>query len=95
MKWLILRRSSQLLVLGFFLLGPLANIWWITGSLSGSMILKVLPLTDPLVFIQTMFSGHLPAATALTGTLVVVAVYLLLGGRVFCSWVCTTWQIHP
>ncbi len=88
MKWLILRRLSQLTVLGFFLLGPLAGIWWISGSLSGSLIFKVVPLTDPLVFLQTIFAGHRPAATALSGALLVSSFYLLMGGRVFCSWVC-------
>lgn len=88
MKWLILRRSCQLMVLAFFLLGPLAGIWWITGSLSGSLTLKFLPLTDPVVILQTIFAGHKPAATALIGVLLVSAFYLLVGGRVFCSWVC-------
>ncbi len=88
MKWLILRRTSQLMVLGFFLLGPLGDIWWISGSLSGSLILKVLPLTDPLVFLQTIFAGHPPADMALAGALIVISFYLLVGGRVFCSWVC-------
>ncbi len=88
MKWLILRRSSQLMVLGFFLLGPLAGIWLISGSLSASLTLDLLPLTDPLVFLQTLFSGHKPAAPALIGVLVVIIFYGLVGGRVFCSWVC-------
>jgi ferredoxin-type protein NapH len=88
MKWLILRRISQVMVLVLFLLGPLAGVWLISGSLSGSMILKVLPLTDPVVFLQTLFAGHQPAATALSGALIVISFYLLAGGRVFCSWVC-------
>lgn len=88
MKWLILRRLSQLTVLGLFLLGPLAGIWIVQGNLAGSMTLGVLPLTDPLVLLQTLFSGHRPTATALTGALIVLSFYLLVGGRVFCSWVC-------
>ena len=31
---------------------------------------------------------HWPYATALTGAAIVLAFYLLVGGRVFCSWVC-------
>ena len=88
MKWLLLRRTSQLTVLGFFLLGPLAGLWWINGSLSGSAILNILPLTDPLVLVQTIVAGHKPAATALTGMALVVFFYLFVGGRAFCSWVC-------
>lgn len=88
MKWLILRRFSQLSVLGLFLLGPLAGIWLIKGNLAGSMTLDVLPLTDPLVLIQTLVAGHNLTTTALTGVALVLSFYLLVGGRAFCSWVC-------
>jgi ferredoxin-type protein NapH len=87
-KWLILRRSSQLGLLGLFLLGPVAGIWLVTGNLSASMTLDVLPLTDPLLLAQSMLSGSLPVMSGLIGALIVLAFYALVGGRVFCSWVC-------
>lgn len=87
-KWLLLRRLSQLSILGLFLLGPLAGIWIVKGNLTSSLTLDTLPLTDPFVLLQTVFAGHLPEATAITGALIVVAFYLLVGGRVYCSWVC-------
>lgn len=87
-KWLLLRRLSQLTLLGLFLLGPLAGIWVVKGNLTSSLTLETLPLTDPFVLLQTLFAGHLPEATAITGALIVLAFYLLVGGRVYCSWVC-------
>lgn len=87
-RWLILRRMSQLLVLLCFLSGPWLGWWVARGNLSSSMTLEFLPLTDPLLALQIMLTGHLPAFSALLGAGLVLAFYLLVGGRVFCSWVC-------
>lgn len=87
-KYLLLRRFSQLFFLGLFLLGPWFGIWWVAGNLAGSRTLDVLPLTDPLVLLQGIVAGHWPELTALTGALIVLAVYAVIGGRVYCSWVC-------
>jgi ferredoxin-type protein NapH len=87
-KWLLLRRASQLGILALFLLGPWAGIWIVKGTLSSSLTLDVLPLSDPFLLLQVVASGHLPEATALIGVGIVVAFYLLVGGRAYCSWVC-------
>lgn len=87
-KWLLLRRISQLGILSIFLLGPVAGIWIVNGSLSASMTLKVLPLTDPLILLQSFAAGHAIAAQALSGALIVTVFYAIIGGRVYCSWVC-------
>lgn len=87
-KWLLLRRLSQLSVLLLFLAGPWFGLWIVKGNLSASLTLDVLPLTDPYVLLQTLFAGHLPEMTAITGVLIVLAFYLLVGGRVYCAWVC-------
>lgn len=87
-KWLILRRVSQLAILGLFLLGPLAGIWIVTGTLSSSLTLEVLPLSDPFLVLQAMAAGHLPETTAYIGAAIVLAFYFIFGGRVYCSWVC-------
>jgi ferredoxin-type protein NapH len=52
------------------------------------MTLEVLPLTDPFLLLQSMFSGSLPVLSGAIGALLVVVFYALMGGRVFCSWVC-------
>lgn len=87
-KWLLARRASQAFFLGLFLMGPLAGVWLVTGNLAGSLTLGVLPLTDPFILLQAIVAGHWPELTAITGAVIVLAVYALIGGRVYCSWVC-------
>jgi len=87
-RYLILRRISQLAILGLFLAGPLFGIWIVKGNLASSLTLDVLPLSDPLVLLQVLASGHVPGSAALLGGLIVLLFYLLVGGRVYCSWVC-------
>ena len=48
----------------------------------------MLPLTDPYVALQSLATGHLPETLGLIGLAIVVGFYLLVGGRVYCSWVC-------
>jgi len=87
-QWLLARRATQL---GFFMLfasGPLFGIWIAKGTLASSMTLDVLPLTDPLVLLQGLVAGHRPESLALIGAGIVLGAYLLIGGRVYCSWVC-------
>jgi ferredoxin-type protein NapH len=87
-RWLILRRFSQLLILFVFLTGPWFGVWIAKGNLSSSSFFDVLPLTDPLLVLQTLATCHMPYSTALIGAAIILGFYLLLGGRVFCSWVC-------
>ena len=87
-RYLILRRISQLGILAVFLLGPLAGIWIVKGNLSSSLTLDLLPLTDPLLLLQVVVSGHIPESAAIIGASIVMVFYLLVGGRVYCSWVC-------
>ncbi len=87
-KYLILRRISQAGFLGVFLLGPWFGLWIVKGNLTSSLTLDVLPLTDPLVLLQTFAAGHVPALTAILGAIIVAAIYAALGGRLYCSWVC-------
>ncbi len=87
-RYLILRRISQSTVLLAFLIGPWFGLWWVKGNLSSSLTLDVLPLTDPYLFIQTLAAGFMPASAALIGAALVVAFYALVGGRVYCAWVC-------
>jgi len=87
-KWLLLRRLIQLSILGLFLLGPLFDYWFIKGNMSSSLIMDTIPLSDPFVFIQTLFTGNLPEMAAVTGAVIVALFYITVGGRVYCSWVC-------
>jgi ferredoxin-type protein NapH len=87
-KWLLLRRASQIFFLFLFLMGPWFGIWIVQGTLAGSLTLGILPLTDPFIALQGILAGHWPATTALIGALIVGVSYALIGGRVYCSWVC-------
>ena len=87
-RWLLLRRISQLGILGLFMIGPLAGIWLVKGNLNYSLTLGVLPLSDPYVALQALLAGHVPEKLGLIGVGIVLAFYLLVGGRVYCSWVC-------
>lgn len=87
-QWLLLRRLCQSGILALFLAGPWFGLWLVKGNLSSSLTLGVLPLTDPYLLLQSLAAGILPAGTALLGAAIVLAFYLLVGGRVFCAWVC-------
>jgi len=87
-KWLLLRRISQLGIFTLFLLGPLAGIWIVKGNLAYSLTLNTLPLSDPYILLQSLLTGHFPQKLALIGAVIIIGFYVLVGGRVYCSWVC-------
>lgn len=85
-KFLILRRICQLSIIGLFMLGPTLGI--LKGNLSSSLLLDTIPLSDPLLVLQTLVAGHLPETTALIGAGIVIVFYAILAPRAFCAWVC-------
>lgn len=87
-RWLIARRVVQVVLLGVFLSGPLAGFWITKGTLASSLTLGLLPLTDPLMLVQSLLARHPVGLTAVIGAAIILAFYLLVGGRVYCAWVC-------
>ena len=87
-KWLLLRRTSQIGILLLFLVGPWFGWWIVKGNLAYSYTLGVLPLADPYVLLQSLLAGQIPQKLAFIGVAIVIAFYLVVGGRSFCSWVC-------
>ncbi|WP_404300813.1 quinol dehydrogenase ferredoxin subunit NapH [Alicycliphilus denitrificans] len=87
-RWLVLRRLVQFAVLALFLVGPWFGWWIVKGNLNYSLTLGTLPLADPLVMLQSLLARHVPERNALIGVAIVLAFYLLVGGRVYCAWVC-------
>lgn len=87
-KWLLIRRAAQLGFLGLFLSGPLLGLWIAKGTLASSLTLGVLPLTDPLMALQSLLAGHALTGSALLGAAIVAVAYALVGGRTYCSFVC-------
>lgn len=87
-QWLILRRTSQLLILLAFLVGPWFGLWIVKGNLNYSYTLGVMPLTDPYLLLQSLLSGRMPEMLTLIGVSITIVLYVLAGGRSYCSWVC-------
>ena len=87
-RYLILRRITQI---GLLVLYFGANAWgWtlLQGNLSSSLILGVIPMSDPYAALQMLVAGAALAMDLLIGVAVVTVFYMLIGGRAFCSWVC-------
>ncbi|MBK5935066.1 ferredoxin-type protein NapH [Rhodovulum imhoffii] len=87
-RYLLLRRFSQVFFLVLFLLGPWLGLWIVQGTLAASLTLGILPLTDPFILLQGVVGGHRAELSALIGGLIVLVSYSLIGGRVYCAWVC-------
>lgn len=87
-RWLLSRRIVQLSVVSAFVVNFTEDRPIALGNLSSSVWFGWLPLTDPFVMLQSIFAGASLSATALIGVAVIVAFYALLGGRIYCSWVC-------
>lgn len=92
-RFIIFRRIVQLatllLFLGTFHWGwSIAGEALLVGNLSSSTLLGVIPLADPFAVLQIFFTQHLMEQEVVIGAVIVLLIYTLLGGRVWCSWVC-------
>ena len=88
-KWLIARRITQASILLLFMVGSWTGFYILKGTLSSSLLLETIPMTDPLLFLQMLAAGFTGIAnTAIIGTAIILTGYLIVGGRVYCSWVC-------
>lgn len=92
-RYLILRRLTQFLVILLFF--ATAHWAWgllgeplLSGNLSASSVVGLIPLADPFAVLQILFTRHVLATEVLVGAVIVLVFYALIGGRVFCSWVC-------
>ncbi|WP_455292457.1 quinol dehydrogenase ferredoxin subunit NapH [Vibrio parahaemolyticus] len=85
-RFLILRRLCQLTIIALYMAGPTLGV--LTGNLSSSMLLDTVPLSDPLIVLQALATGHIPEFNALLGVVIVVVFYAILAPRAFCAWVC-------
>lgn len=88
MRFQVLRRITQLGVLGLFWAGANLGTTVLTGNLSGSRLFGVIPMADPFATLQIGATGHVPGNTVLLGSAITLGLWFLLGGRSFCSWVC-------
>ncbi len=92
-KYLILRRFVQISTLVLFF-GSAHWAWnynelpIISGNLSSSMLFGFIPLADPFAVLQILATQQSLLTEVLIGALIVLAFYFIVGGRVWCSWVC-------
>ena len=87
-KYLVLRRFVQIGILVLYF-GANAYGWNIlVGNLSSSVIFGLIPMSDPYATLQIAAAGATLATDLLIGAAIVVLLYMVIGGRVFCSWVC-------
>lgn len=92
-RFTLARRALQLTVLLLFY-GTLHAGWTLfgapllSGNLSASRIAGVLPMADPFAVLQLLAARHALATEVLVGAAVTLAAYGLVGGRLFCAWVC-------
>ncbi|CAE6929958.1 quinol dehydrogenase ferredoxin subunit NapH [Vibrio sp. B1FLJ16] len=85
-RFLFLRRLCQLTIIGLFMAGPTIGVF--SGNLSSSMLLDTVPMSDPLIVLQALATGHIPQFNVLLGVTIVVVFYAVLAPRAFCAWVC-------
>jgi len=94
-RWrhLFLRRISQVATLLLFF--GTAHWGWslfgqplLLGNLSASDLAGLFPMADPFALLQILATGAWPITEVLIGALIVLGFYAILGGRVFCAWVC-------
>lgn len=93
-RYLVLRRLTQFGVLLLFF--GTAHWGWeaakdvplLNGNLSASEFAGIVPMTDPFAALQIFLAGHVLRTESLIGAAIMLGFYALVGGRVFCSWVC-------
>ncbi len=93
-RYIVLRRLTQFGILLLFF--GTAHWGWevakdvpvLTGNLSASEFIGLIPMADPFAALQIFLAGHVLLAETLIGAAIVLGFYLLVGGRVFCAWVC-------
>lgn len=87
-RYWLARRFTQVFVLAIFLVGPWTGFWIMRGNFAASELFGVVPFADPFIFVQSLAAGHKPILLSLIGTFLIVVGYGIVGGRVYCSWVC-------
>ncbi|NWG87135.1 MAG: quinol dehydrogenase ferredoxin subunit NapH [Hydrogenophilaceae bacterium] len=93
-RYMVLRRLSQLSILLLFF--GTAHWGWevakgvgvLTGNLSASEFMGLFPMADPFAVLQIFLTGHVLQREVVIGAAIVLGFYLLVGGRVYCAWVC-------
>lgn len=87
-RYLLLRRMTQIAILGLYIAANVYGLKILSGNLSSSLLLDVVPLSDPFAILQMLFAGAVLGFDVLLGGFIILAFYAIIGGRAFCSWIC-------
>lgn len=87
-RFLIFRRLTQVSIMVLYIIANAYGINFLMGNLSSSLLLGTIPLSDPYAVLQMFFAGAVLSVDVLIGALIIMTFYAIIGGRVFCSWVC-------
>ncbi|MCF6174047.1 MAG: 4Fe-4S binding protein, partial [Campylobacteraceae bacterium] len=87
-KYLIARRVIQLSIILLYFGANYYGWKMLSGDLSSSSILGVIPLSDPYAVVQMFVAGAAISSNILIGAVIIFSFYAIFGGRAFCSWVC-------
>lgn len=92
-RFVILRRLSQAGILILFF--GTAHWGWsfageplLSGNLSSSELVGVVPMADPFAVLQILLTRAMPESEVLIGAGLILLLYGLIAGRIFCAWVC-------
>ena len=86
-KWRNIRWTTLLFFNFLFFASFYFDIQILEGSLSGSRLLGF-HLIDPLAAFQVILSSKIIMVNLIIGVVTIFLIYLLFGGRSFCSWIC-------
>jgi len=86
-KWRNIRWSILLFFNILFFASFYFDIQILEGSLSASRFLGF-HLIDPLAAFQIILSSRILMVNLVIGVITIFIIYLMLGGRTFCSWIC-------
>lgn len=87
-KYLILRRVVQALILLLFVSSSYWGMKILMGNYSSALVMEMFYLADPYTMLQVLFTGFIPSMELIVGAVIISLFYAVLGGRLFCSWVC-------
>jgi ferredoxin-type protein NapH len=86
-KWRNIRWAVLIFFNFFFFASFYFDIQLLEGTLSGSRLLGF-HLIDPLAAFQVILSSKIIMVNLVIGVVTIVLIYLMFGGRSFCSWIC-------
>ncbi|MBF0288157.1 MAG: NapH/MauN family ferredoxin-type protein [SAR324 cluster bacterium] len=87
-KWRLIRWGFLIFINFLFFASFYFDIQILEGTLSASRLLGF-HLADPFASFQIMLASKLVKVNLVIGMITVVIIYIILGGRFFCSWVCS------